>query len=130
MSLEKEIFKGKTTSDLFKEIYKNSRDKEKRIDSIIEDLRDQVIDFRTAESLAPIIKDYLELAVKNDEHLIKMVAVVQKFENMKNGGTDEIISSDELQKILEDINVELPSVDNLTSDKKDQIVESTKDVTL
>jgi hypothetical protein len=72
----------------------------------------------------------LELAVKNDEHLIKMVAVVQKFENMKNGGTDEIISSDELQKILEDINVELPSVDNLTSDKKDQIVESTKDVTL
>jgi hypothetical protein len=130
MSLEKEIFKGKTTSDLFKEIYKNSRDKEKRIDSIIEDLRDQVIDFRTAESLAPIIKDYLELAVKNDEHLIKMVAVVQKFENIKNGGTDEIISSDELQKILEDINVELPSVDNLTSDKKDQIVESTKDVTL
>lgn len=111
MSLDKEVFKGKTISDLFKEIYKNSKDKEKQIMDAVHDLQSFVEDPRGAEVFAPIVREYLELSVKNDEHLIKMVSVIQKFENAKNGGTDELLSEDELQAILSDVSSPVPPVD-------------------
>ena len=73
-----EIFKGKTYSGLMKDIYVNSKNKEEQINELIMQLQPMIKNFGDATIIVPLIKEYLELAVKNDEHLIKMAAIVQR----------------------------------------------------
>ena len=46
------------------------------------------------------IKEYLEIGVKNDEHLIKMMAVIQRISNnaASNGG-DSLLTDEELKQL-------------------------------
>lgn len=101
------VFEGKTVSDLFKEIYGNSKKKDKQINSLISELKPLIQDIGDAPVVVPLIKEYLEIGVKNDEHIIKLTAIVQRMmNNASNGGSDSLLSDEELkqlQSIAEDI---------------------------
>ena len=73
------IFRNKTLSTLLEDIYDNSDKKKKQIDILINELRPLVRDAAQASMIVPLIKEYMEVAVKNDEQLIKMASVYQKF---------------------------------------------------
>jgi hypothetical protein len=100
MGLEKVIFGKKTVSDVLKEIYDNSRNKEKQINALIGELKPLVENVGDATVVVPMIKEYLEVGVKNDEHLIKMVALVQRFDNNTKEGAD-FFDPEELAKLVE-----------------------------
>lgn len=100
MGLDKVIFGKKTVSDVLKEIYDNSRNKEKQINSLIGELKPLVENVGDATVVVPMIKEYLEVGVKNDEHLIKMVALVQRFDNSNKDGAD-FFDPEELAKLVE-----------------------------
>ena len=100
MGLEKVIFGKKTVSDVLKEIYDNSRTKEKQINALIGELKPLVENVGDATVVVPMIKEYLEVGVKNDEHLIKMVALVQRFDNNAKEGAD-FFDPEELAKLVE-----------------------------
>lgn len=100
MGLETVLFGKKTFSDLLKEIYDNSRTKDKQINALIGELKPLVRDVGDAQLVVPMIKEYLEIGVKNDEHLIKMAAIVQRSEGSKTDSSD-LISPEELAKLLE-----------------------------
>ena len=100
MGLDKVIFGKKTVSDVLKEIYDNSRNKEKQINSLIGELKPLVENVGDATLVVPMIKEYLEVGVKNDEHLIKMVALVQRFDNSNKEGSD-FFDPEELAKLVE-----------------------------
>lgn len=100
MGLDKVIFGKKTVSDVLKEIYDNSRNKEKQINSLIGELKPLVENVGDATLVVPMIKEYLEVGVKNDEHLIKMVALVQRFDNSNKEGGD-YFDPEELAKLVE-----------------------------
>ena len=78
------IFEGKTSSDIFKEIYNNSKKKDKQVNSLIAELKPLIQNIGDAPVVVPLIKEYLEIGVKNDEHLIKMMAVIQRINNNSN----------------------------------------------
>jgi len=82
---QEEIFKGKTFSGLMKDIYSNSKKKELQISSLILELKPLIKTLSDATIIVPLIKDYMEVAVKNDEHLIKMAAIVQRSMNAVSG---------------------------------------------
>ena len=71
MSKDYEVFKGKNLSDLFQEIHTNSEVKRVQIDSMLSHLTSMITNPDDAVQLVPVIKDYMEVAVKNDEQLIK-----------------------------------------------------------
>ena len=52
----------------------------------------------------PIIKEYLEVSVKNDEHLIKMAAIVQRA-MVRNNSDDSIglLTEEEKKQLLESV---------------------------
>ena len=75
------IFDNKTSSDVFKEIYENSKKKDKQLNSLIAELKPLIQNIGDAPVVVPLIKEYLEISVKNDEHLIKMMAVIQRLNN-------------------------------------------------
>ena len=69
--LDKIIFGEKKLSDILEEIYGNSKIKEKQISTLISELKPLVKDIGDATLIVPLIKEYLEIGVKNDEQLIK-----------------------------------------------------------
>ncbi len=81
MDLNKEIFKGKSLSKLFKEIYDNSKNTREQVLSLITNLSDTIENNQDARVTVPLIKEYLEIGVKNDEHLIKLATVIQRLES-------------------------------------------------
>lgn len=103
MSLDKEIFKGKTLSDLFGEIYDNSKDTRTQVQGLIRELKPLIENIGDATLIVPMIKEYMEIGVKNDEHLIKLATVIQRIETAqaKGEGSDMFDFSD-LQDLLEE----------------------------
>jgi hypothetical protein len=109
MADKKEIFKGKSIEDLHKEIYTNSKNTKSKVESLIKVMTDKVETTADALRIMPVVKEYLDLEVKNDEHLIKLAQLIQRAE-AKQGSSQEDIYGD-LQSLLDDMNqsVELPA---------------------
>lgn len=103
MGFETEIFKGKSLSDLFSEIYDNSRKKDKQISTLISELKPLIEDVGDATLVVPMIKEYLEIGVKNDEQLVKIATIVQRLETsiQKSSGDGDWFDSIDLQGLLE-----------------------------
>ena len=78
MSTEFELFKGTTFSDLMKDIYHNSKRKSRQIEGLIKELQPMINNVGDATVIVPMIKDYLDVSVKNDDALVKLAAVVQR----------------------------------------------------
>ncbi len=103
MSLDKEIFKGKTLSDLFGEIYDNSKETKTQVKGLIGELKPLIESVGDATLLVPLIKEYMEIGVKNDEHLIKLAQVIQRLEAISARGAGEgEFDLSELQDLLEE----------------------------
>ena len=103
MGFETEIFKGKSLSDLFSEIYDNSRKKDKQISTLISELKPLIEDVGDATLVVPMIKEYLEIGVKNDDQLVKIATIVQRLETsiQKSSGETDWFDSVDLQALLE-----------------------------
>jgi len=104
-SLNQIIFDDKTFSDLLKEIHTNQKKKGKQIGQLIAELRPLIQNLGDATVVVPLIKEYMEISVKNDDHLLKMAAIVQRLSTgvTTNGGdmlTEEEMN--QLQNIIEE----------------------------
>ena len=108
--LDKKVFGKKTYSNLLKEIYDNQHKKEKQISSLISELKPLIEDIGDATMIVPLIKEYMELGIKNDEALIKVATIFQRiFANEGNEQDGFGISDDEKDQLLKDIkNLQLP----------------------
>ena len=102
MSLDKEIFKGKTLSDLFGEIYDNSKETKSQVKGLIGELKPLIENIGDATLLVPMIKEYMEIGVKNDEHLIKLATVIQRIETAQSKGESSEFDLSELQDLIEE----------------------------
>ena len=107
MSKDYEVFKGKNLSDLFQEIHTNSEVKRVQIDSMLSHLTSMITNPDDAVQLVPVIKDYMEVAVKNDEQIIQIAGIVGRILQAEmKGVNDEGLLTDrekeQLMKALED----------------------------
>ena len=103
MDSSKEIFKGKSLSDLFSEIYDNSKETKSQVRALIGELKPLIENIRDATLIVPMIKEYMEIGVKNDEHLIKLATVIQRLEAISaKGGDGEMFNFDDLQELLQE----------------------------
>ena len=103
MGLDKKLFQDKTFSDVLEEIYSNSKKKERQINALIGELKPLMENIGDATLIVPMIANYLEIGVKNDKHLIDMLAVVQRMENASKSGDAAgfELGAEELAQILE-----------------------------
>ena len=104
--LDSNIFGDKKFSDLLKEIYDNQKKKEKQISTLISELKPLIENIGDATLIVPLIKEYLDIGVKNDEQLIKMATIIQRcIAAGTAAGSDNgfIISEDEKAQLLGEI---------------------------
>ena len=106
-----EIFKGTSFSDLMKDIYHNSKKKDRQINTLIHELQPLIKNLGDATIIVPLIKEYLDVSVKNDEHLVKLAAVVQRLvgSNTKTDG-DGLLDDDEKKQLLAIAQEELDAI--------------------
>lgn len=106
MALDKDssIFDDMSLSKILKDIYNNSTQKRIKIDNLLNDLKVLVKDVNDAVLVVPLIKEYLEVSVKNDEHLVKMATIAQRLlSDEGSGGIEGLLSNDEKQQLLDNI---------------------------
>ena len=113
MASEFQLFDGKNLSSLFKDIYENQQNKKKNISELIESLRKLINNVGEATVIAPIIKDLIEVSVKNDEHLIKMATIAQRLAaaEAKGIGEDGWLSEHEKNQLLTELEEVVDEVD-------------------
>ena len=99
-----EIFKGKTLANLFSEIYENSKKKDEQINTLIGQLKGLIKNMTDATVIVPLIKDYIDASLKNDDHLIKMAGIVQRAQTRSVAdGSDLSLTDAEKNELLETI---------------------------
>ena len=94
------LFGKKNFSDLLKEIHTNQKDKETQLRSLIEGLKPLITSPGEATMIVPLIKEYMELAIKNDDALIKMAGIVQRAMNSKIADGDELLSEEDKEMLF------------------------------
>ena len=127
MSIDYEIFEGKSLSSLFEDIYKNTEYNRKQLDVLTKELVQFIKDGDTAVQIVPMIKEYLEINVRNDDQLVKMAGIVQRLISAegKAGAEDEYGLSDEekqqllsgIEDTIEDIQIESDNIHNKIENK-------------
>ena len=127
MSEKNEIFEGKTFQDLTKDIYENTTKRKTQIDLLISEIHGFITTIDDVVMVAPIIKEYMDTAVRNDEHLVKLAGVLQRIISKSQGESDEsMLLSDEekaeLMGTLQDTVADL--------EKESQRLETIKDKTI
>ena len=116
MESDTEIFEGKTFSSLVKDIYFNSNNKKEQINQLIKDLRSMVKDVGSATVIAPMIKDYIDVGIKNDDQLVKLSAVLQRFilgtsGSAEDGGVSGGLSEAEKEELLSNVKKEIDDLE-------------------
>ena len=101
--LDNIIFGKKKFSDILSEIYDNQKKKESQISGLISELKPLIADIGDATLIVPLIKEYLEIGVRNDEQLIKMATIIQRAVNNSNNDDTLGISEAEKEELLAEL---------------------------
>ena len=100
MANDYEIFDGKSLSDLFKDIYDNTARNKEQLEVLMKEVVGFIKDGDTAVQIIPMLKEYLEINVKNDDQLVKVAGIVQRLISSENrgGAEEELFGLSEAEK--------------------------------
>ena len=121
MSNDYEIFEGKTLSDVFKDIYDNSKTNKQQLEVLMKEVVGLIKDGDTAVQIIPMLKEYLEINVKNDEQLVKLATIVQRItaaeRRVSDSGDEFGLSEAEKKQLMDAIESDVQELQI----KKDEI---------
>ncbi len=124
MSKDYEIFEGKTLSDVFKDIYDNSKTNKTQLEVLMKEVVGFIKDGDTAVQIIPMLKEYLEINVKNDEQLVKLATIVQRItaaeKRISDSGDEFGLSEAEKEQLMNAIESDVQELQI----KKDEIESS------
>ena len=124
MSNDYKIFEGKTLSDVFKDIYDNSKTNKQQLEVLMKEVVGFIKDGDTAVQIIPMLKEYLEINVKNDEQLVKLATVVQRImaaeKRVSDSGEEFGLSEAEKEQLMNAIESDVQELQI----KKDEIESS------
>ena len=129
MSDKNEIFEGKTFQDLTKDIYENTTKRKTQIDLLISEIHGFITTIDDVVMVAPIIKEYMDTAVKNDEHLVKLAGVIQRIIAKSSTGDEEsmLLSDAEKEDLISALQEDVNDIQR-EKDKIDAIKEKSQNI--
>ncbi len=97
------IFGDKKFSDLSKEIYENSKLKKTQIDLLIQEVHSYIQGIEDIAIVGPVLKELFDVAVKNDDNLLKLATVIQRIMNKQADIVDDasLLTDDEKQELMD-----------------------------
>ena len=105
MEKDFKIFGDKNFSDLSQEIYENSKLKKTQIELLVQEVHGYIQGIEDIAVVGPILKELLDVGVKNDDNFLKLATVFQRI--MMKSGKDEsdigLLSDDEKQQLMDSL---------------------------
>ena len=124
MAKDYEIFEGKTLSAVFTDIYDTSHTNKKQLEVLMKGVVGFIKDGDTAVQIIPMLKEYLEINVKNDEQLVKLATIVQRItaaeKRISDSGDEFGLSEAEKEQLMNAIESDVQELQI----KKDEIESS------
>jgi hypothetical protein len=116
-----ELFDGKTLSDVFHDIYKNTDAKRGQITTFITKLVQLIRTPEDATIIGPIVKEFLDVSVKNDEHIVRLAQIVQRLElvSNKSSSSDGMLTEEEKLQLLKNIKTDVKIIEDEMADLDD-----------
>jgi len=130
MDDNQEIFAGKTFQDLTKDIYDNVKNKKLQLDLLVQEIHGFIQTIDDAIMIAPVIKEIMDVSVKNDEHLVKLASVLQRIITKSIGGIDDdsvALTEQEKEELIQTLQETVDEVQR-KSDKIDEIKNVNKNI--
>jgi hypothetical protein len=120
MDKDDELFKGSSFADLMSDVYHNSKKKDRQMNQLIASLQPLIKNASDATIIIPLIKEILDVSIKNDDQLVKLTAIAQRYISTKQTitGADSLLSDDEKEQLLK------AAADTLTDDLHDVLTPS------
>jgi len=118
MDKDTELFKGKTFADIMSDVYNNSKKKDRQLKLLIAQLEPLVKNLQDATVIVPLIKEYMEVSIKNDEQIVKLAAIVQRMMKDANSGEDGgfLLSEEEKRQLMENAKAIDDKIESLKED--------------
>ena len=111
MDINSEIYDGKSLADLFSEIHKNTDNKRTQINTFIGKMVQLIRTPEDAAVIGPIVQGFLEVNVRNDEHLVRVAQIVQRIVSVgtkaSSAGIEGLLTEEEKNALLKDLSVEI-----------------------
>ena len=98
MDKDTELFKGKTFSDIMSDVYNNSKKKDRQLKLLIAQLEPLVKNLSDATVIVPLIKEYMDVSIRNDDQIVKLAAIVQRMMKDANSGDGDGFGLSEEEK--------------------------------
>ena len=98
------VFGKKKFSHILEEIYNNQKKKDQQVTALINELKPLISEIGDATLVVPLIKEYMEISVKNDDLLIKMAALAQRAMQTTTADGSLTISDEEKEQLLAAVN--------------------------
>lgn len=90
---------------LFEEIHEKQKKRDMQIMGLISELKPHMSDIGDATLLVPLIAKYMDLAVKNDDVLVKLASLVYKAVSAESSGEASMgLSDEERKQLMEEFN--------------------------
>ena len=123
MEKDFKIFGDKNFSDLSQEIYENSKLKKTQIDLLVQEVHGYIQGIVDIAIVGPILKELMDVGVKNDDNLLKLATVIQRIMNKQADVTEEtsLLSEDEKEELMN-------ALEDMSGDLQKKSDELTKDV--
>ena len=127
MDINSELYDGKSLADIFSEIHKNTDSKRTQINSFIMKMVQLIRTPEDAAVIGPIVQGFIEVNVKNDEHLVRVAQIAQRIVSVgvkSNASLDGLLSEEEKNALLGDIKVEIQGLQEDVKDLDDVFAEN------
>ena len=102
-TLDNVVFGKKKFSSILEEIYNNQKKKSTQISGLISELKPLINDIGDATLIVPLIKEYMDIGVRNDEQLIKMATIVQRVLNNSTSEDATGITEEEKAELMAEL---------------------------
>ena len=124
MEKDFKIFGDKNFSDLSQEIYENSKLKKTQIDLLVQEVHGYIQGIEDIAIVGPILKELMDVGVKNDDNLLKLATVIQRIMNKQADAVEDtsLLSEAEKEELMASLEDAAASLQN----KSDEL---SKDIT-
>ena len=97
------IFGDKKFSDLSQEIYEKSKLKKTQIHLLIQEVHGYIQGIEDIAIVGPVLKELFDVAVKNDDNLLKLATVIQRIMNKQVDIMDDtsLLTDEEKQELMD-----------------------------
>tara|TARA_B100001094_G_scaffold329513_1_gene392411 strand:- start:750 stop:1145 length:396 start_codon:yes stop_codon:yes gene_type:complete len=123
MEKDFKIFGDKNFSDLSEEIYENSKLKKTQIDLLVQEVHGYIQGIEDIAIVGPILKELMDVGVKNDDNLLKLATVIQRIMNKQADVVEDtsLLSDDEKEELMS-------ALEDMSGDLQKKSDELSKDV--